>query len=30
MLLQIDAGKHAWFQNGRYYDPLTIPDNANQ
>jgi hypothetical protein len=28
MLLHIDASKHAWFQDGRYYDLLTILDDA--
>jgi len=28
MLLHIDASKHAWFQDGRYYDLITILDDA--
>ena len=28
MLLHIDASKHAWFQDGRYYDLITIMDDA--
>lgn len=28
MLLHIDASKHAWFQDGRYYDLVTILDDA--
>jgi hypothetical protein len=28
MLLQIDASKHAWFGDGRYYDLITILDDA--
>ncbi len=28
MLLHIDAGKHAWFGDGRYYDLITILDDA--
>ena len=28
MLLHIDASKHAWFQDGRYYDLNTILDDA--
>jgi transposase len=29
MLLHIDASKHRWFQDGRYYDLLSIGDDAN-
>ena len=28
MLLHIDASKHAWFGDGRYYDLITILDDA--
>jgi transposase len=28
MLLHIDASKHAWFQDGRHYDLITILDDA--
>jgi len=28
MLLHIDASKHAWFQDGRYWDLVTILDDA--
>ena len=28
MMLHIDASKHAWFQDGRYYDLITILDDA--
>src|SRR5581483_5410080 len=28
MLLHIDASKHAWFGDGRYYDLITIMDDA--
>jgi transposase len=28
MLLHIDASKHAWFQDGRHYDRITILDDA--
>jgi transposase len=28
MLLHIDASKHAWFQDDRYYDLITILDDA--
>jgi hypothetical protein len=28
MLLHIDASKHAWFQDGRYWDLITILDDA--
>src|ERR1051325_391075 len=28
MLLHIDASKHGWFQDGRYYDLITILDDA--
>src|SRR5690348_10094636 len=28
MLLHIDASQHAWFQDGRYYDLITILDDA--
>ena len=28
MLLHIDASKHAWFGDGRYYDLITIQDDA--
>jgi transposase len=28
MLLHIDASKHAWFQDERYYDPISILDDA--
>jgi hypothetical protein len=28
MLLHIDARKHAWFQDGRHYDLITILDDA--
>jgi transposase len=28
MLLHIDASKHAWLQDGRYYDLITILDDA--
>jgi hypothetical protein len=28
MLLHIDASKHAWFGDGRYYDLITILDAA--
>ena len=28
MLLHIDASRHAWFGDGRYYDLITILDNA--
>jgi transposase len=28
MLLNIDASKHAWFGDGRYWDLITIPDDA--
>jgi hypothetical protein len=28
MLLHIDASKHAWFQEERYYDLITILDDA--
>ena len=28
MLLHIDASKHAWFGNNRYYDLITILDDA--
>lgn len=29
MLLHIDASKHRWFQDDRYYDLLSIQDDAN-
>ena len=29
MLLHIDASKHAWFGDGRYYDLITILDDAS-
>ena len=29
MLLHIDASKHAWFRDGRYYDLITILDDAS-
>jgi len=29
MLLHIDASKHAWFQDDRYYDLITILDDAS-
>ena len=29
MLLHIDASKHRWFQDDRYYDLLSIEDDAN-
>src|SRR5205807_3715228 len=28
MLLHIDASKHAWFQDGRHWDLITILDDA--
>jgi hypothetical protein len=28
MMLHIDASKHAWFGDGRYYDLITILDDA--
>jgi len=28
MLVHIDASKHAWFQDGRYYDLITLLDDA--
>ena len=28
MLLHVDASKHAWSQDGRYYDMITILDDA--
>jgi len=28
MLLHIDASKHAWFRDGRYYDLITLLDDA--
>ena len=28
MLLHIDASKHAWFQDDRYYDLITLLDDA--
>jgi hypothetical protein len=28
MMLHIDASKHAWFGDGRYYDLVTILDDA--
>jgi hypothetical protein len=28
MLLHIDASKHAWFQDGRYWDLITLLDDA--
>jgi len=28
MLLHIDASKHAWFGDGRYYDLITLMDDA--
>ena len=30
MLLHIDASKHAWFQDGRYYDLITIHGRRHQ
>ena len=30
MLLHIDASKHAWFGDGRYYDLITILDDATR
>jgi len=27
-MLHIDASKHAWFRDGRYYDLITILDDA--
>jgi transposase len=30
MLLHIDASKHAWFGDGRYYDRITILDDATR